>query len=194
MRAYTILTMTMFAGGLTYQANQAGLPKLFQEKAGAVLGEGLLGVGGAVMVVYAVAGMAQILAGHLAARHSPRVVYIATLLVQPLLLAIMGQAFDLPLIMVAVLAVTFNIGQLPAENVLFARFTPPRWRGTAFGFKFVMSFGVSALGVPLVAVMRGMDFGFSGLYLLLAGLVLAGGLLAIRLPLEDEGRALSSAE
>jgi len=38
----------------------------------------------------------------------------------------------------------------PAENSLLVRYTPGRWRATAFGAKFVLSLGVSAFAVPLV--------------------------------------------
>ncbi|MBF0335672.1 MAG: hypothetical protein HQL40_18865 [Alphaproteobacteria bacterium] len=76
--------------------------------------------------------------------------------------------------------VSLNMAGIPAENVLLARYTPARWRGTAFGLKFVLAFGVSGLGVPLVAYIRGSTGDFYWLFALLAvmaSVVAAAGLL-----------------
>jgi hypothetical protein len=75
-----------------------------------------------------------------------------------------------PLLGVAVLMVTFNLGGIPAENSMLARYTPAKWRGTAFGLKFILSFGVSGLGVPMVSLIRVQTGGFEWLFWILAAL------------------------
>jgi uncharacterized membrane protein len=91
------------------------------------------------------------------------------------------------MVAVALLAVAGNMGAIPAENVLLAKYTPARWRGTAFGLKFVLSFGVSGLAVPLVSVLRGHTGGFGLLFGLLAGAALVVALAALLLPGEEGG-------
>ena len=99
----------------------------------------------------------------------------------PLLLGV-AAASGLPLVAVATLAVAGNLSAIPAENVLMARYTPAKWRGTAFGMKFILSFGVSGLGVPLVSVIRGATGGFGWLFVGLAGAAGVVALAAAMLP------------
>jgi MFS family permease len=63
----------------------------------------------------------------------------------------------------------------PAENSLLVRYTPGRWRATAFGAKFVLAQGVSALGVPLV----GYVFDATGDFLWMFGILIALGLAVV---------------
>jgi sugar phosphate permease len=99
----------------------------------------------------------------------------------PLLLAL-AHASGLGLVVVAILAVSFNMAAIPAENILLSRYAPAKWRGTAFGLKFVLSFGISGLGVPLVSVMRSATGGFEALFMLLAASAALVALAAWHLP------------
>lgn len=192
VRAFIVLSVTMLCAGLVYQATQPSLPKLFEER----LGEfGLLAAAGGVTVVYLLAGLTQILAGHLADRYSPRRLYMLVAAVQvPLLLGI-AHASGLGLLLIAVLAVSFNMAAIPAENLLLSRYTPAKWRGTAFGMKFILSFGVSGLGVPLVSLIRTAGGGFETVFTVLA---VSAGLVALaawQLPAErDRGTVPAAAE
>ncbi|MGE5477225.1 MAG: MFS transporter [Bacteroidales bacterium] len=185
MRAGIVLSLTMLCGGIIYQATQPSLPKLFEER----LGDGA-GVGDAalaVTVVYGVAGFAHMVAGHLADRYPARRIYILAALLQAPTLALLSWATGWSMVGIALLAVAGCMGALPAENLLLAKYTPARWRGTAFGLKFVLSFGVSGLAVPLVSLLRGLTGGFELLFWLLAAaavLVAAAGTL---LPAEELG-------
>ncbi|OAN43061.1 MFS transporter permease [Paramagnetospirillum marisnigri] len=181
IRAGIVLSITMLCAGLIYQATQPALPKVFAER---LSDTGIWAAAGGVTVVYLLAGLTQVLAGHLADRISPKRIYMVVAAVQvPLLLAV-AHASGLGLVAVAVLAVSFNMAAIPAENMLLARYTPAKWRGTAFGLKFVLSFGVSGLGVPLVSVIRGATGGFEALFILLAASAAVVAVVASRLPAE----------
>lgn len=184
VRAGIVLSVTMLCAGLIYQATQPSLPKLFEERlgAGTSVGDAAL----AVTVVYLVAGVTQIVAGHLADRYPPKRIYVLAALVQAPLLALLSWASGWSMVGVALLAVAGNMGAIPAENLLLAKYTPARWRGTAFGLKFVLSFGVSGLAVPLVSLLRGWTGGFDLLFLLLAGCALMVAAAASLLPREKE--------
>jgi len=181
-RVYTIIAMTMLVGGIIYQATQASMPKVFEERLGGLLGDGASGVGLVIMIVYGIAGLFQIVTGHLADRFPLKTVYVSMYLLQVPVLALAATAVGLPLLLIMLMMVSFNIGALPAENSLLARYTPPAWRSTAYGLKFVLAFGISGLAVPLVAWIRAATGDFTVLFLLLsglAGLVLIAG---VRLP------------
>lgn len=183
VRAYLVLALCMLCGGLIYQATQSSLPKLFEERLGDWIGgSGTLGVGTAVMIVYGVAGLLQVWCGQLADRYPLKTVYIGMYLVQIPLLAAAASLAGVPLLLAAMMMVTLNIGALPAENSLLAKFTPPRWRATAYGAKFVIAFGISGLGVQLAGWVRGVSGDFFWLYI---GLAVAAALItaiALRLP------------
>lgn len=182
IRAGIVLTVTMLCAGLIYQATQPALPKLFSERLGDSIG--VAGAAFAVTAVYLVAGLMQVVAGHLADRYPAKTVYMVAALVQAPLLALVAWASGLPLVAASMLAVVFNMAGIPAENLLLNKYTPAKWRGTAFGLKFVLSFGVSGLAVPLVSLIRGMTGGFELLFVLLAGSAVMIACAATLLPSE----------
>ena len=190
-RAGIVLSVTMLCAGLIYQATQPALPKLFEERLG---DSGVLGVSAAVTAVYLLAGLSQVLAGHLADRLSPKLVYVGAALVQVPLLAALATLSGMPLVAVAGLAVVGNMAGIPAENILLSRYAPARWRGTAFGLKFVLSFGVSGLGVPLVSLMRATTGGFEALFVLLAAAAAVVAAAAALLPPERPAAAEAAAK
>jgi len=198
-RAGLVLSVTMLGAGLIYQATQPALPKLFAERLGDGMGVGAAAL--AVTVVYLVAGLTQIAAGHLADRYPAKKVYVLAALAQAPLLLVMAWVSGLPLVALALLAVACNMAAIPAENLLLNRYTPAKWRGTALGMKFVLSFGVSGLAVPLVSVIHGWTGGFHTLLVALAGTALVVGGTATLLPDETikktaaipEGKAAEAA-
>lgn len=193
VRVYMVMTLTLLCGGIIYQAIQAALPKLFEQNLDGAMGNGLVAVGTAVMLVYGVSGLLQIVSGHLTDRYRPRTIYIVLLFVQVPLLYLTGVATGLPLVVLAFLMVSANIGLLPAENVLFARYAPTRWRGTAFGVKFILSFGVSTLAVPMVSLIHGATGGFTWLFAVLAALAAIAAAGALMLPPDRGFRSSISA-
>ena len=71
----------------------------------------------------------------------------------------------------------FSLGMQPIENSLFAQFTPERWRSTAYGLKFTMTFGIGASAVAMVEWVAPAN-GFIGVYHVLA-FVVAGIIAAV---------------
>jgi len=88
--------------------------------------------------------------------------------------------------------VVLNVGSLPAENCLMARYTPERWRGSAFGAKFVLSLGVAPVAVQLVAWIQGATGGFFWLFAVLAAAAAVVVVAIAALPMEEESAVLAS--
>lgn len=80
----------------------------------------------------------------------------------------MAMTTDIPLIVLAMIHSFFLLGMQPLENTLVAHLSPPKLFSTAYGLKFVLTFGVGALSVGMVAGIKE-SFGFSAVYLVLAG-------------------------
>ena len=106
--------------------------------------------------VFVVGMFGQFLGGFAAQRFEPRRAYlIFHLTAMPLVLA-MAFTTDLSLLIAAMGYVLFLLGMQPIENTLVARFTPDRLRHSAYGTKFILTFGVGSVAVHLVGWIKGM--------------------------------------
>jgi MFS transporter, FSR family, fosmidomycin resistance protein len=160
-RTFIVLSFTMLADGTISQAIPVALPKAFAAGLTGLTDGGPLDAGGFVTLVFLVAATGQLAGGWLADRFAMKAVYIL--------------AWVIALNYLAVLAT-------PAENALLARYTPARWRATAYGAKFLLALGVSTIGVKLVAVTYDATGNFAALWLVLGGCAGLVALAAIFLP------------
>ena len=181
-RAAFVLLITISCTGLIYQATSFALPKLFETRLAGLLDNNLALVGILVSAIYFVSGAAQIVGGWLADRFDLKRVYLVCWILQVPLLVIAASIDAALLIPVAAAMVVCNTLSAPSENSLFARYTPPRWRGTAFGIKFVLSLGVSAAAIPLIAWVYAMSGGFLWLLYGLATVALIAAGVSLLLP------------
>ena len=78
--------------------------------------------------------------------------------------------------------ISLLIASLVAENSLFAKYSPPKWRSTAFGVKFVLALGVAALAVPLVSWAHRLVGEFTWLLVILAVIAAIAAVFTILLP------------
>ncbi len=195
VRAFFVLSLTMLCVGVIGQTLTFIMPKLFADKAQSITGGGALGAGTLVTIVYLFAAMAQYAGGHLADRFSMKRVYIIGFAIQAPILILAAALENWPLLLVATAMVFINTGSVPAENGLLALYTPAKWRGTAFGAKFVLALGVSALAIPLVAVLYDGTGGFFWLFVILSALAAIVAIAGALLPTErgDSSRDLSAA-
>jgi MFS transporter, FSR family, fosmidomycin resistance protein len=169
MRTFIVLSFTMLADGAISQAIPVALPKAFAAGLTGLTDGGTLDAGGFVTLVFLVAATAQLVGGWLADRFAMKAVYILAWAVQVPLFVIAAQARDVPLL-AAMTAVNYlGVLAVPAENALLARYTPSKWRATAYGAKFLLALGVSTIGVKLVAMIYDGAGSFAPLWLILAG-------------------------
>src|SRR5438067_815779 len=107
--------------------------------------------------------------GRLADRFPMKAVYVLAWAAQVPLFVIATQARNVPLLGAMIAVNYLGVLSVPAENALLARYSPPQWRATAFGAKFLLALGVSTIGVKLVAVIYDGAGNFAPLWLTLAG-------------------------
>ena len=192
-RAFVLLSVTMLATGIVFQALSNALPKIFEQRLPGLTEGGLMGTGGLVALVFMASAAFQMLGGVMADRFPMKRIYLLCWAAQVPVLIAATRLFELPLFIAALLCFTMIAVSTPTENALLAHYTPSRWRATAFGAKFLLSLGVSALGVPLVAVIydRSGDFVWLFAALGLLAVVVAGA--AAFLPAERPVAALARA-
>ncbi|MSO93365.1 MAG: MFS transporter [Rhodospirillales bacterium] len=191
VRAFVALSFTMFCAGMIYSATQPALPKLFSERLGDV---GVLGVSATVAGVYFIAGFMQLIAGLLIDRFDARNVYVWSFLAQVPILLLVAVTAGAPLAALVLGMVVFNIVSGPAENVLVTRYSPRRWRGLAFGLKFILSFGLAGLGVVMEGTLYDLTGGFYWLFVVMAGFAVAGWVSGLWLPGRGAARVPAPAE
>jgi MFS family permease len=182
-RAFIALSVTMLAAGVIYQALTVALPKLFELRLTGLTAGGTLGAGGFASLVFLEGMFMPLIGGWLADRYSLKWVYVASWLVTIPVLFLSMRLLELPLFAAAMVVFSMISISAPAENALLVRYTPGRWRATAFGAKFVLSLGVSSLGVPLVGFIFDRTGDFALLFLVLgalAAIIVAAGLFLPR--------------
>jgi MFS family permease len=141
---FLVLCFTAAMAGISYRANTLAQPAYFAARVS------LLDYGAVTSLVYLVGIGGQYAGGIWADRHDLRWLYLGFHALSIPALLLMSRSHELVLLAAAGWFVFFSLGMQPIENSLFARFTPPRWRATGYGIKFVLTFGVGSLAVPLV--------------------------------------------
>lgn len=193
VRTILVLAVTMLCTGLIYQTTSPALPKVFSERLGDFTQDGVMGVGAMVALVYVVAGAFQLIAGRMCDKYSLKLIYIGAFIAQIPFLMIAAQFGGGGLLFAALVMISANQAALPVENTLIARYAPKDWRALAFGLKFVLAFGISALGVLLEGTLYDLTGGFYWLFIVLASIA-AVGLAAVWLLPSDSKPQLQAAE
>jgi MFS family permease len=157
---FVILLVGMMIAGLAYSGSTVILTAYLELK-----GKGILDVisgahGGNISanllasivtaLVYTVGAVGQYCGGIAGARYETRYAYLVFHAV--CVPAAFFMAFTTDFSLVAWSSVYFFclLGMQPLENTLVARFTPSRFRHSAYGLKFILAFGVGSLGVKIV--------------------------------------------
>jgi MFS family permease len=180
IRAFFILSLTMTCVGFIGQAFTVVLPKLFQERFGGTLSN--TAIGGLVTVVFLLAAFAQPFGGWLADRYPMKRVYAISFVMQAPVLFAAATLQSWPLVVIVILLIFVSITASPSENKMLAHFTPSGWQGTAYGAKFVLTLGVSALAIPAISWVHGSYGDFFWLFIGLGVLATTGMVGATLLP------------
>jgi len=184
IRAFVVLSATLFAGAIFYHAFTTMLPKWLAISAfgGDGSDASLLEIGGVVTLVYLTGSTAQLAGGYLTDRLPLKWLYIATFALKLPLPFIAAWLGGWPAMLVAAAIVFFLDFSAPVENVLLARYSPPKRRGLIYGLKFVLAFAAAPLGVQLVALFYGASGRFDTLLVTMGALVVVMLLIALLLP------------
>ena len=180
-RVFTVLTLTMACSGFVYAGLTNTMPKLFEMG----FGDGSTSyteIGLLVGIVSGAASASGILGGWLADRFSARSIYLVFWMLQVPLLFVIASVVGAPLLVVALLALSFNLSFTAAENMLVAQYTPTRWRSLAYGAKFVLALGVAGLTVILAGWVFDTTGGFDLLFVWLGSAAIVAATAGALLP------------
>jgi len=195
-KGFAVLLICMMLGGIVYRGSTVTLPALFELHAsgifaalsslfkGTVLSTNVVATG-ITSGLYLVGMLGQYTGGRVGERFDLRFSYLFFHLMTLPAAFLIGMVTDIPLILLATMHSFFLLGMQPVENTLVARLTPPGLRSSAYGMKFVFTFGVGALAVKMIKLVEhgwGLEAVFPSLGLVSLALVGAIGVLIVFTP------------
>lgn len=174
---FLFLLLAMTLGGVVYRGTSVTLPAFLELKSSGVHhyiaeltgGLGSTNVNATVLAsfIYFVGILAQYIGGKIGERVDLRLGYLMFHLLTIPAAIMMANSSDMALFFWALMHGFFLLGMQPIENTLVARLTPPKIRSSAYGLKFVFTFGVGALSLRLVNWVK-IEWSFESVYIALA--------------------------
>lgn len=208
VRVFIILTVTMFAGGVIWQAIQYGAPGLFEQRMATEIDwlqtvtNGQLAAEAKKMAfwvglfgsaVYLASGITQYFLGGLSDRYSLKTVYTICAFLQILAMVGLGLLPGYGVLVAAMASAIISSASGPAENLLIGRYTPTKYHGLGFGAKFIVAFGAGPVAIWLIAHLKALTGSLELLFLGLAATGVLVWLVALMLPSGDSKPAASPA-
>lgn len=182
LRAFLILLVAMMLGGIAYRGATVIVPAYFELKNqeifqwlatlfGAGLSKNLVATS-VVSLIYLIGMAGQYVGGRVADRFELVRSYLFFHMMTIPAAFLMAVSMDIPLVLLTTVYFFFLLGMQPIENTLVANFTPRRLRHSAYGTKFILTFGVGALSVMMVgAIEKG--YGINAVFPALASVSIA---------------------
>ena len=171
-RIFAIMLIATACGGIIFNSTTISMPKVFDERLSA-LTQTNFGIGVLVAGVYAMAAFAQVLMGTLIDRMELRRLMIGVGLIQIPMLYLAANLQGWAMLGVALLMMLAVFGQIPLNDAIVGKYVADEFRARVLGVRYVVSLGVAAVAVPMIAALHKTEGGFANVFLVLA--VLAAG-------------------
>lgn len=163
---FCILLVAMMLGGIVYRGaavimpayfelNMMGFNKILTSSTGGNISGNLVATV-ITSMVFLVGVIAQLVGGKLAETYKPQYCYLVFHLITIPAAFLISAVSDLPLVFCAMIFFFFLLGMQPSENTLVARLSPKKLHHSAYGLKFILTFGVGAMSVKLTGAIESM--------------------------------------
>jgi MFS family permease len=171
-RIFAILVVATACGGVIFNSTTVAMPKVFDERL-RDLTQSNLGLGALVAFVYSVAAFAQVIVGMLIDRFEMRRLMIIIALAQIPLLVLAANSQGWLMLAAAILMMLAVFGQIPLNDAIVGKYCADEYRSRVYAVRYVITFCVAAVAVPLISVLHGTAGGFRNVFLVLACLAVA---------------------
>jgi len=175
VRVFLVVGVAALFGGIIFHGTTVALPKVFEERLAGLVDD-IATLGLLVSLVFAIAAIAQIAVGRLLDRYGARLILPLIVVPQVALLLLAVELTGWSMLWLAMALMLLVFGEIPITAWLVGRYTASHWQSRVFALQYVLSLGVSAIVVPLIAVLHERTGGFATFFLVLAG---AGALVAL---------------
>ena len=166
IRVSMIIFFTTAVSSIIFQGTTFTLPKVFDERLGGIASSATM-VGWMAFVVFAIASFAQIVVGKALDVHGPRIVFAIVAVIQIVFFSIMPGLTDWFALAVALGFMLGAFGQIPINDYMIGKMAKSELRASIYGTRYVISFAVWAVVVPLIAWVHH-NWGFDVLFYILA--------------------------
>lgn len=180
IRVSMIIFFTTAISSIIFQGTTFTLPKVFDERLGGIAASATM-VGWMAFIVFAIASFAQIVVGKALDKHGPRTVFAIVAIIQVVFFSIMPGLTDWFALAVALGFMLGAFGQIPINDYMIGKMAKSELRASIYGTRYVISFAVWAIVVPLIAWVH-YNWGFDLLFYMLAASALAILVAVMMLP------------
>jgi MFS family permease len=200
IRVSAIVFLTTAVSSIIFQSTTFALPKIFDERmhglatdlsawfggiAGTGEGDVATVIGSLAFIIFAVASIAQLVVGSTLDRFGPRRVFMTVAVIQIVFFSVMPGLTDAVALAVALGFMIGAFGQIPINDYMIGKTASGAYRARIYGVRYVVSFTVLALSLPLIAFVY-QNWGFDTLFRILVGaavvILCAVSILPRRLP------------
>jgi MFS family permease len=166
IRTFAIIFTTTAIGGFILRSTTFALPKIFDERLTDIANSASQ-IGMYSFLVFSLAAFAQLVVGYLVDRYSIRIIFAFVAALQAVLFVVMVNLTGLPALLVSFGFMLVVFGQIPINDVLVGRITRSEWRSRAYALRYLVTFSVAAMAVPLIAWIHA-EWSFVILFILMA--------------------------
>ncbi|MDH3667273.1 MAG: MFS transporter [Paracoccaceae bacterium] len=185
VRVSAIVFLTTAVSSIIFQSTTFALPKIFDERLRGlaarladvadriILGEADVAtmIGSLAFLTFAIASVAQLIVGMSLDRFGPRRVFMGAALIQIVFFSLMPGLTDGVAFAVALGFMLGAFGQIPINDYMIGKMASGPFRARVYGIRYVVSFSVLALALPLIAFVYD-NWGFDTLFRILAATAL----------------------
>lgn len=190
-RIFAVLLVATACGGIIFNSTTVSMPKVFDERLQA-LTQTNFGIGLLVACVYTMAAFAQVVMGALIDRFELRRLMIGVALAQIPLLYLAAHLEGWAMLAAALFMMLAVFGQIPLNDAIVGRYCADEYRARVLSVRYVVSLGVAAVAVPMIAALHRTAGGFANVFLVLAAF--AGIMLLVSLFFPSRGELLAHRE
>ena len=150
-----MIFFTTAVSSVIFQGTTFALPKIFEERLNGIATSASL-IGSLALVVFAIASFAQIVVGKMLDKIGPKKVPDCVCNSINLFSMFVGK-YDWVAFIIALCFMLGAFGQIPINDYMIGKMAKSEFRASIYGVRYIISFGVWAVVVPLFSFISIMD-------------------------------------
>ena len=175
-----VIFFTTAISSVIFQGTTFALPKVFEERLSGIASSASF-LGFLALFVFAVASFAQLVVGKMLDKIGPKKVFLIVASIQLIFFLLFVGKFNWIALFVALMFMLGAFGQIPINDYMIGKMAKSEFRARVYAVRYVISFAVWAVVVPLISFVH-LNYGFDYLFYILAICALSIIVAVIMLP------------
>ena len=175
-----VIFFTTAVSSVIFQGTTFALPKVFEERLSGIASSASF-LGFLALFVFAVASFAQLVVGKMLDKIGPKKVFLIVASIQLIFFLLFVGKFNWIALFVALMFMLGAFGQIPINDYMIGKMAKSEFRARVYAVRYVISFAVWAVVVPLISFVH-LNYGFDYLFYILAICALSIIIAVIMLP------------